>query len=141
MKTVYPLQTKFAGGIKIIQYCTCPAGRVTYNFHSSCKCMHLYFKSVCGVIFNMTSLSNSSQSTRPTRRVLWEEYSSFLDFTGNYKPTSGIFVPCFKIQSQLTFVVKANIHFLQHHSSSGSRISLPPTTGVWQFWWYPETHN
>ena len=26
VKTVYPLQTKFAGGIKIFQYCTCPAG-------------------------------------------------------------------------------------------------------------------
>ena len=29
------------------KYCTCPAGRVTYNFHSSCKHMHLSFKSVC----------------------------------------------------------------------------------------------
>ena len=24
-------------GTKIFQYCTCPAGRVTYNSHSSCK--------------------------------------------------------------------------------------------------------
>ena len=31
-------------GTKIFQYCTCPAGRVTYNFHSSCKHMHLSFK-------------------------------------------------------------------------------------------------
>ena len=39
--------------------------------------MHLSFKSVCnkeqkGVICNMTS-SNSTQSTRPVGRVLWEE--------------------------------------------------------------------
>ena len=31
---------------KIFQYCTCPAGRVTYNFLLSCKHMHLSFKSV-----------------------------------------------------------------------------------------------
>ena len=109
-------------GTKIFQYCTGPAGRVTYNFHSSCKHMHLSFKSVCnrehkGVLCNMTYFkvpyitakmiftqlvsessashimttvntqkmlvsssdfspspsSNSSQSTRPTGRVLWEE--------------------------------------------------------------------
>ena len=67
-----------AQGTKIYQYCTCPAGPTTYNFHSSCKHMHLSFKSVCnkehkGVIYNMTSLSNSSQSTHLTGRVLWEE--------------------------------------------------------------------
>ena len=56
-------------GTKIFQYCTCTAGRVTYNIHSSCKHMHLSFKSVCNkkkhkvVICNM---SNSSQSTHPT---------------------------------------------------------------------------
>ena len=27
---------------KIFKYCTCPAGRVTYNFHSSCKHMHVF---------------------------------------------------------------------------------------------------
>ena len=57
-------------GDKNIKYCTCPAGRVTYHFHSSCKHIHLPFKSVCnkehtGVICNMTSWSNSSQSTHP----------------------------------------------------------------------------
>ena len=26
------------------KYCTCPAGRVTYNFHSPCKHMHLSLK-------------------------------------------------------------------------------------------------
>ena len=51
-------------GTKIFQYCTCPAGRVTYNFHLSCKHVHLSFKSICnkehkGVIFNLTSSSNS----------------------------------------------------------------------------------
>ena len=65
-------------GTKIFQYCTRPVGRVTYDFHASCKHMHLSFKSVCnkehkGVICNMTPLSNSSQSTRPTGRVLKEE--------------------------------------------------------------------
>ena len=44
---------------KIFQYCTCSAGRVTCNFHSSCKHMYLSFKSVCNkehkeVICNMT---------------------------------------------------------------------------------------
>ena len=34
-------------GTKIFQYCTCPAGRVTYNFHSSCKHMHSSLKIVC----------------------------------------------------------------------------------------------
>ena len=48
-----------AQGTNIFQYCTCPAGRVTYNFHSSFKHMHLSFKSVCnrehkGVICNKT---------------------------------------------------------------------------------------
>ena len=87
--TVYNVQET-----KIFQYCTCPAGRVTYNFHSSCKQMYLPFKSLCnkehkGVIFNMTSLSNSSQSTRS-----WKNYTSFLGFTCNYERTSGIFVIC-----------------------------------------------
>ena len=36
-------------GTKIFQYCTksCHAGRVTYNFHLSCKHMHSSFKRVC----------------------------------------------------------------------------------------------
>ena len=60
--------------------------------------MHLSFKSVCnkehkGVICNMTPSSNSSQSTRPTGRVLGKDYSSFPDFTHNYEWTSGILVP------------------------------------------------
>ena len=46
-----------------------------------------------GVICNMTSSSNSSQSTFPTGRVLGNNYSTFLDFTLNYEQTSGIFVP------------------------------------------------
>ena len=71
-------QQKQFQGTKIFQYCTCPAGRVTNNIHSSCKHMHLSFKSVCnkehkGVICNMTSWSYFSQSTHPTGRGLWEE--------------------------------------------------------------------
>ena len=62
-------------GTKIFQYCTCPAGRVTYIFHTSCKPRHLSFKSVCSKEYMgvMTSSSNSSQSTRPIGRVLWVE--------------------------------------------------------------------
>ena len=86
-------------GTKIFQYCTCPAGRVTYNFHLPCKHMHLSFKSICnkehkGVICNMTSSSNFPLSTRPTGRVLWEELLVFLDFTHNNQRTNGIFDPC-----------------------------------------------
>ena len=70
-----------------------------YNFHPSCKQMHLSFKSICnkehkGVICNTTSPSNPSQSTCPTGRVLGKNYSSFLDFTRNYERMSGIFVAC-----------------------------------------------
>ena len=62
--TFYPLLRTGSAhedqGTKIFQYCTCPAGRVTCNFHLSCKHMHLSFKSVCnkehkGVICNTTS--------------------------------------------------------------------------------------
>ena len=34
-------------GTKIFQYCTRPARRVTYNFHSSCKHMNSSLKIVC----------------------------------------------------------------------------------------------
>ena len=94
----------YLSGDKIFQYCTCPAGRVTYNFHSSCKCMHMSFKSVCnkehkGVICKVTSLSYSSQSTRPIGRVLGKNYSSFLDFRRNYERKNGIFVPCYSLSN------------------------------------------
>ena len=82
-------------GPKILKYWTCPAIQVTYKFHSSCKLMHLFFKSVCnkerkGVICNMTSSRNSFQRTHPSGK----NYLSFLDFTRNYERTNGIFVPC-----------------------------------------------
>ena len=78
-------------GTKIFQYYTSPVGPVTYNFHSSCKHMHLPFKSVCnkehkGVILNMTPMSNSSCRTS----ALGKFTRFFLDFTQNYKRTSGI---------------------------------------------------
>ena len=87
-----------AQGTKIFQYCTGPTGRGTYNFHLSCKHMHLSFKSVCikehkGVICNVTSSSNSSQSTRPSGRVLWEELLVLSIFHRNYEWTRGIFCP------------------------------------------------
>ena len=64
-------------GAKIFQYCTCPAGQVTYSVHLSCKPRHLSFKSVCNKEYMgvMTSSSNSSH------------------FTRNNERTSGIFVP------------------------------------------------
>ena len=34
------LLSLYLQGTKIVQYCTCPAGRVTHNFHSSCKYMY-----------------------------------------------------------------------------------------------------
>ena len=82
---------------KIFQYCTCPAGRVTYNFHSSCKHTHLSFKSVCNkehireyYVLPRVILSKAL--------VLQDEcfgrnYSYFLDFTHNYEWTSEVFVP------------------------------------------------
>ena len=61
--------------------------------HTSCKHMHLSFKNVCnkehkGVICNMTSSSNSFQSTCPTGEVFGKNYLSFLDFTSNYEQKS-----------------------------------------------------
>ena len=68
-------------GTKLFQYCTCPAGRVTYKSHLSCKHIHrplkeyaiFFFQKHKGVICNMTSLSISSHSTRPTGPELWVE--------------------------------------------------------------------
>ena len=42
----------------------------------------------------MTSLNNSSQSTRPVGRVTWEELLILSRFYSYYERTSGIFVPC-----------------------------------------------
>ena len=79
-----PVQTLY-NGTKIFQYCTCPAGPVTYNFHSSYKPMNLSFKSVCNkehkvVICNMTSWSYSFKGTCLVGRVLWEESLIFSRF-------------------------------------------------------------
>ena len=65
-------------GTKLFKYCTCPAGWVAYNFHSSCKHMHMSLKSICNkehkwVICTTTSLSNFFESTSPAGQVLWEE--------------------------------------------------------------------
>ena len=67
-------------GTKIFQYCTCPAGQVTYNFNTPCQHMHLSFKSISNKTCNMTSSSNSSQSTCPTGWELWEESPVFSRF-------------------------------------------------------------
>ena len=66
-------------GTKIFKYLLYLSCRTSdLQFILVCKNMHLSFKSVCnkehkGVICNMTSLSNSFQSTCPTGRVLLEE--------------------------------------------------------------------
>ena len=84
-QNIYCGFSKERQGTKIFHYWTCPAGQVTYNFHSSCKhnVMHLSFKSVqvCnkehkGVICNMTSSSNSSQSIRPTELLVLSRFQS-----------------------------------------------------------------
>ena len=69
--------------------------------------MNLSFKSVCnkehkGVICNMTSSSNSFQSTRPT----WKNYFSFIDFTRYYKLTSEFLSPV-KILEHLPYLGSA----------------------------------
>ena len=85
---------------KIFQYCTCPAGRVNCNFHLSCKHMHMSFKSVCnkehkGVIWLPRVILPKALVLQD--KCFGKNYSSFLDFTGNYERTSGIFVPCLMV--------------------------------------------
>ena len=69
---IWNFETQFRGqNISILH--------LAYNFYSPCKYMHLSFKSICksehkGVICNMTSTSNFSQSTCPVGWVLWEEF-------------------------------------------------------------------
>ena len=60
--------------------------------------MHLSFKSVCnkehkGVICYIISLSDSSQSTRPTRQVLCEELLVLSRFNSLLRADKGIFCP------------------------------------------------
>ena len=71
---------------------------MTYNIHLSCKHMHLSFKSVCnkehkGVICNMTSSSNSSQSTHPVGRVLWEKLLVLSRFHSKFQADEWNFCP------------------------------------------------
>ena len=88
-------------GTKIFKYCTCPVGRVTYNFHSSCKHMHMSFKSISNKEHkcNTTSSSNSFESTLPVHssyrtsalgRIACSFLISLLITQGL---VSGIFVP------------------------------------------------
>ena len=70
--------------------------------------LHLCFKSVCNKEYMgvMISSSNSSQSTRPSGRVLWVESPSFLDFTHNNKRTDEWnFVPCHLSQMDLLTLI------------------------------------
>ena len=48
MSTDSHVEPRVLQGTEIFQFCTCLAGRVTYNFHSSCKhnVMHLSFKDI-----------------------------------------------------------------------------------------------
>ena len=66
---------QYSQGTKIFQYCNCPAGQVTNNFHSSCKHMHLSFKSTCNKEHKVVICNMTSKSTCPI----------FLYFTCNYK--------------------------------------------------------
>ena len=43
-------------GTKLFQYCTCPAGRVTYNSHLSCKHIHRPLKEYAIFFFSKTLL-------------------------------------------------------------------------------------
>ena len=95
--------TTYVGqGTKIFKYCTCPAGWVTTNFHSSCKHMQLSFKSVCNKEHKSTSSSNpfqkhsSCKALVPQDKCFGKNYSSLLDFTCNYERMNGIFVPCWE---------------------------------------------
>ena len=96
-----------AQGTNIFKYCTCPAGQVTYNFHSFCKHKHLSFKSLCnkehkGVICNMTSSSDSF--LRKGLLVLSRFHSS------------GIFVPCCSNLSRVLYDFQYfSMVYLTHH--------------------------
>ena len=61
-------------------------------------------------------VSNSSQSTCPSVRVLWEELLVLLDFTRNYERTSGIFVPyaCVSESSLGSLGSFVNTRFLEY---------------------------
>ena len=80
-------------GTKFFQYCTCPAGRVTYNFHSSCKRMHLSFKSICNKEHMGEIWLTRVILHKAIDECFGKNYSSFLDFTRNYERMSVIFVP------------------------------------------------
>ena len=47
---VTPSASSYLQGTKMFQYCTCPAGQVTYNFHSSCKHITCPLKAYVGVM-------------------------------------------------------------------------------------------
>ena len=77
----------------------------------------------------MTSSSDSSQSSRPTGRVLMKNYSSFLDFTRNYERASGIFVPWGGSQESLVFLMHQLFAAIVVRTSDGGNgnhsVSLP----------------
>ena len=82
-----------------------------------------------GVICNMTSPSNSSQSTCPTGQdeCFVKNYPSFSDFTLNYDRTSVIFSPGYKTfnaqqstQLNMKFIVLVNV-------------TMPAITGILTF--------
>ena len=83
---------------KILQYCTCAAGWVTYNFHLSCKHMHSSLKIVCnkeykGVISNLLPRVILPKELFLQDKCFGKNYSSFLDFTikAAYSVTLNIF--------------------------------------------------
>ena len=86
-----------------------PGGKNISILHLSCRTSDLQFslvlqtyspsfKRICnkeckGVICNMTSLSNSSQSTHPTGWELWREFLVLSRFHSELQADNGIFVP------------------------------------------------
>ena len=91
--TYRPLQ-----GTKIFQYCTLSCRTSHLQFSLSCKHMHLSFKSICNK--EHKEVICLPRVILPKAPILQDEcfannYSSFLDFTHNYKRTNGIFVLCF----------------------------------------------
>ena len=100
---------QYSQGTKIFQYCNCPAGQVTYNFHSSCKHMHLSFKSTYNkehkrVICSMTSWSNCRTSA--LGRITHSFYISLVITSQNNERTSGILSPDSNFE---TFVLKHSL--------------------------------
>ena len=68
-------------GTKIFQFCTCPAGRATYNFHLSCKRMHSPLK-----MYAKKKMGGGGGG------VIWCFFKFFLSLLKWYLPTAVSFI-------------------------------------------------